>query len=174
MTKKRESIRKILSHNKSIFFPLTCSIFSTSALLVAQVFNFTHANWIVGTALIVMLPDSYQSIYKSLQRILGTIMGVLVASLILYFVHDPKILIIFVFIFSFLMPNGFSKNYWIANVYIATMILVFLELGVPNSVTSQHLGFWRIFDVLLGSIIGIIAALFLNPELAGKLIKKLK
>lgn len=174
MVSKRETVKHIYHHNKSYHFPLVCAVFSCVGFMTAQFFKFSHANWIVGTALIVILPDSYQSIYKSAQRLLGTIAGVLVASIILKYVHDPKLLILFVFIFSFLMPDGISKNYWVANIYIAALILFFLEIGAPQSIATHHLAFWRIVDIALGSFIGVLAALWLKPELIKKSINSIK
>jgi hypothetical protein len=174
MISKRETVKHIMKNNKSSYFPLVCAVFSCVGFMAAQFFQFSHANWIVGTALIVILPDSYQSIYKSTQRLLGTTAGVLIASLILTYVHDPKLLIAFVFIFSFLMPNGISKNYWVANIYIAALILLFLEIAAPQSIASHHLAYWRIVDIALGSFIGVLAAIWLKPELITSSTKTIK
>jgi uncharacterized membrane protein YccC len=174
ISSKRKTLKNILQQNKSGHFPLVCAVFSCVGFMTAQFFKFSHANWIVGTALIVILPDSYQSIYKSTQRLLGTIAGVLIAALILKYVHDPKLLILFVFILSFLMPDGISKNYWVANIYIAALIIFFLEIGAPQSIASHHLAFWRIVDIALGSFIGVLAALWIKPELIRNSIKSIK
>lgn len=173
MVSKRETIRIIMSKNKSSYFPLVCAVFSCVGYMAAQFFQFAHANWIVGTALIVILPDSYQGIYKSAQRLIGTVAGVVIAAAILNLVHAPLFLIGFVLIFSFLIPHGLSKNYWVANVYIAALILLFLEIGSPQSIATHHLAFWRIVDIAVGSFIGVMAALFLKPDLLYKRSKKL-
>lgn len=174
MISKRETVKKIISHNKSFRFPLVCALFSCLGYVVAKMFAFSHANWIVGTAIIVMLPNSYQSIYKSVQRVLGTTAGVVIAIVIMTYVHDTRLLIVFVFLLSFLMPHGLSKNYWVANVYIAALILFFLEIAAPQSIATHHLAFWRIIDIALGSLIGVLAALVINPEIFKKLTKKLR
>jgi hypothetical protein len=174
MISKRNTVKHIMTNNKSSYFPLVCAVFSCVGFMTAQFFKFSHANWIVGTALIVILPDSYQSIYKSAQRLVGTIAGVIIASAILTYIHDPKLLIVFVFLFSFLMPNGISKNYWVANIYIAALILLFLEIGAPQSIETHHLAFWRIVDIAIGSFIGVLAAIWIKPELIKKSIKSIK
>lgn len=174
MASKRETIRKIMTHNKGLKFPLVCAVFACACFIAAQSLKFSHPYWIVGTYLIVILPDSYQSIYKSSQRLSGTIIGVVLASVILTFVHDARLLLGFVIIFSFLLPHGISKNYWVGNVYIAALILIFLELGVPNSTSANHLGFWRIVDIAIGSAIGVFAAIWIKPELIRDLISSLR
>ncbi|MBC7427438.1 MAG: FUSC family protein [Bacteriovorax sp.] len=173
MVSKRESVKNIISHNKSSYFPLVCAIFSCVGYVAAKMFKFSHANWIVGTALIVMLPDSYKSIYKSTQRIIGTTVGVIIAAAVITYIHDPKLLITFIFLLSFLMPHGLAKNYWIANIYIAAMILFFLEIAAPSSIATHHLAFWRIIDILIGCLIGVLAALIMKPDILIKSTKTL-
>ena len=158
---KRATIKKIMEQNRTLKFPLACAIVSCVGYMLAQFFQFAHANWIVGTALIVMLPDTYQSIYKGVQRLLGTALGVILAAIVLAYIHDPKILIALVFLCAFLMPSGLSKNYWVANVYIAALILFFLEIAIPQSITEHHLAFWRIADIALGSLLGVIGAIII-------------
>lgn len=171
VTSKRETFKKIISQNKKLKFPLVCAVFACLGHITANALKFSHSYWIIGTYLIVILPDSYQSIYKSSQRLSGTILGVVLASFILTYVHDVRILMALVFILAFLMPDGISKNYWVGNVYIAALIMFFLELGVPNSTSTGHLGLWRIIDIGIGSFLGVIAALWIRPELITDLIK---
>lgn len=174
MVSKRETIKKIISQNKTLKFPLVCAIFACLGYMAAIVLKFSHAYWIIGTYLIVILPDSYQSIYKSSQRLSGTIIGVVLSSVILTYVHDPRILMACVFLFSFLMPDGISKNYWVGNIYIAALIMFFLELGIPNSTVTDHLGFWRIVDIGIGSMLGVVAAVWIKPELIWDVIRPLR
>lgn len=171
---KRATVKKIMDQNKSLKFPLVCALFSTIGYMLANFFEFSHANWIIGTTLIVMLPDSYQSIYKGTQRVLGTILGVVLASFILTYVHDQVLLILFVFICSFMMPHGLSKNYWVANIYIAALILFFLEIAAPQSNATHHLAYWRAVDIAIGSFIGVLGALWLKPEIIKNSIKSIR
>ncbi len=171
---KRATVKKIISHNTGIKFPLVCAVFSTLGYILAQTFEFSHANWIVGTALIVILPDSYQSLYKGAQRVLGTILGVVIASVILTYAHNQALLIAFVFICSLLMPIGLSQNYWVGNIYIAAMILFFLEIAAPQSIATHHLAYWRAVDIVLGCSIGALAAIWMKPEIIKKAIKSLR
>lgn len=165
VTSKRETFKRIITQNKTIKFPLVCAVFACAGYIAANALQFSHPYWIIGTYLIVILPDSYQSIYKSSQRLIGTIIGVVLASIVLTYIHDTRILMFLVFLLSFLMPDGISKNYWVGNVYIAALIMFFLELGIPNSTTTDHLGFWRIVDIGIGSLLGIVAAIWIRPEL---------
>jgi hypothetical protein len=174
MISKRETIKKIILQNKTIKFPLVCAVFACLGYIAATFYDLSHPYWIIGTYLIVILPDSYQSIYKSGQRLCGTIIGVVLASVILTYIHDARIIMAFIFIFSFFMPDGISKNYWVGNVYIAALIMFFLEFGIPNSTVTENLGFWRIIDIGIGSLLGVVAALWIKPELIRDVIRPLR
>jgi hypothetical protein len=174
MISKRETIKKIMAQNKTLKFPLVCAVFACLGYLAATFYDVSHPYWIIGTYLIVILPDSYQSIYKSGQRLFGTIIGVVLASIILTYIHDPRIIMALIFVFSFFMPDGIAKNYWVGNVYIATLIMLFLEFGIPNSTVTDNLGFWRIVDIGIGSLLGVIAALWIKPELITDVIRPLR
>ena len=40
-----------------------------------------------------------------------------------------------------------------------------------NSTSTGHLGLWRIIDIGIGSLLGVVAALWIKPELVTDLIK---
>lgn len=161
---KRTIITHILKTHESNYFSLVCAVLTTSSYLFSHLLKFSHAQWIVGTALIVILPNRKMGIYKSFQRILGTVAGVILSAFFISFFQDPKILIFMVFCTSFFLPMGLSKNYWIGNVAIAALILFFLEFASPQSIEGHHLAYWRIVDITIGSIVGVIAALFLSDS----------
>lgn len=162
---KRETLKKFLKESLPLKFPLICSLLATSSFLIFSQLKFSHIHWIIGTALIVMLPDSIQGIYKSWQRVIGTLFGVVLASLILSSNQHPLLIICSVGFFSFQIPKGLAKNYWVGNVHIAALIILFLEFALPNSVADHHLAFWRFIDILIGSIIGIMCSIILKPSL---------
>lgn len=163
--KKRETLKKFINDSLPLKFPLLCSCLATLSYLVFHYLKFSHVHWIIGTALIVMLPESIQGIYKSWQRMFGTLLGVVLASLILSFNQHPLLIVSCVALFSFQMPSGLAKNYWVGNVHIAALIILFLEFAIPNSVANHHLAFWRFIDILIGSLIGITCSIILKPSL---------
>ncbi len=162
---KRDILKHISKMRESNYFSLICALLTTGSYLISILLKFSHANWIVGTALIVILPDSKLGIYKSMQRILGTFAGVIISALAIHFIHDPRIIILFVFIAAYTMPIGLSKNYWLGNISIAALIIFFLEFAFPQSIETNHLAYWRIVDITIGSLIGVLSALILNPRL---------
>lgn len=174
MKSKRHTFTQAMQNQSSMRFSLLFAVVALAGYHLVLALKLSHPYWVVGTAIIVMLPDSIQGIYKSFQRFIGTLTGVMTAAIILLLVHDPKIILIFVFVCSLYMPSGLAKNYWVGNIYIAALILFFLEISAPQSIATQHLAYWRIVDITLGSFLGIVASFLINPSLFKKATASLK
>jgi uncharacterized membrane protein YccC len=135
----------------------------------AQYLHVERGYWVVGTILIVMMPDHYSSLYRSFQRLLGTTIGVVAASLIIKFGNYPIVLISFCTICAFLAPLGLIKNYWLGNVFIAGLILFFLEISNMTPHTGDFdLAIIRLTDIGLGCLLGSIGTLIAFPEVFKK------
>lgn len=162
---KRQEFKEALSKNESNRYAITLAFMTCLGMWLAQLLHVDRGYWVVGTIMIVMMPDRYQSLYRSFQRILGTAVGVIGASLMMKVGKDPAILISFCALAAFMTPYGQIKNYWLANVFIAGLILFFLEIS--NSV--PHTGDWdlaimRSMDIGLGCLIGSIGTIIGTPK----------
>lgn len=162
---KRQELREALGKKESNRYALTMACMACFGLWVAQLLHVERGYWVVGTILIVMMPDRYQSHYRSFQRILGTMIGVVIASLMMKLGKDPVILISFCALAAFMTPYGQIKNYWVANVFIAALIMFFLEI----SASIPHVGEWdlaimRIVDIGVGCLLGSLGTIIATPK----------
>lgn len=169
MRSKLHTLSQAFKNKDSMRFSLLFAIIAVMSHYTMGHLKLSHPYWVVGTAMIVMLPDSLQGIYKGFQRFVGTVIGVFIAAVLLALISDQRILIACIFVASFLMPFGLTKNYWLGNVFIAALILFFLEIATPNAMASHHLAYWRIVDISLGCAIGILGSVLLHPKLVKKL-----
>ena len=162
---KRQELREALGKQESNRYALTMACMACLGLWIAQLLHVERGYWVVGTILIVMMPDRYQSHYRSFQRILGTMIGVVIASLMMKLGKDPVILISFCALAAFMTPYGQIKNYWVANVFIAALIMFFLEI----SASIPHVGEWdlaimRIVDIGVGCLLGSLGTIIATPK----------
>lgn len=163
---KRQELKEALGKKESNRYALTLACMSCIGLWTAQLLHVDRGYWVVGTVLIVMMPDHHQSFYRSFQRILGTIIGVIGASLMMKIGKDPLILISFCGIAAFLTPYGQIKNYWLGNVFIAGLILFFLEISNALPHTGDFdLAIMRVIDIGLGCLLGIVGTIIAFPKL---------
>jgi hypothetical protein len=162
---KRQELREALGKKESNRYALTIACMSCLGLWVAQYLHVERGYWVVGTILIVMMPDHYQSHYRSFQRILGSLIGVVIASLMMKLGKDPIILVSFCALAAFMTPYGQIKNYWVANVFIAALIMFFLEISASIPQTGDwDLAIMRIVDITLGCILGSIGTIIATPR----------
>lgn len=160
---KRSELRAALKRTETTRYAVTIGYMACLGLILAQYLNVERGYWVVGTVIIVMMPDRHASFHRSFQRLLGTVIGVLVASFIIRFRRDPFVLIGFSGLSAFLAPYGLIKNYWFGNVFVATLILFFLEISTVTVHGPFDLAFIRIVDIGLGCLLGAIGTLLAGP-----------
>lgn len=160
-----ESLRRKNIHR----YAITLSIFSCLGFLISEYFALAKGYWMVGTILIVMMPSKSDSIHRSLQRLLGTMVGVVLASLLMYFRKDEIFLISFSGICAFFTPFALLRNYWLANVFIAGLILFYLTIAEPIMYGPFDLAWMRLSDIAMGCILGTIGTFFAWPDKKPKL-----
>ncbi len=117
--------------------------------------------WILLTAILVCQPNYYATKVRLKQRILGSLLGVFVASLLPYMqptlVLDLGIIVITSSLFFFFRNN----NYSYATFFITVQVLVsFYVMGfdIANAMFS------RMADTLLGTVIAFVASAYLWPD----------
>lgn len=169
---KRQTFKKIINHQDSTRFAFIFSLTTTAGFLIANYLHISRGYWVVGTTLIVMLPDSKKSYYKSAQRLLGTIGGVLIGAFLIQFGHDPISLMIFCLIAAYFAPLGLIRNYWLGNIFIAALVLFLLEISKTQYVPSSELAILRVTDIALGCGLGVIGTLVNTPSALLKSLSK--
>lgn len=161
ITSKSDVFKKHVLKNDSNLFSFFYALICTLSFVIGNYLHLNRVYWITGTVLIVMLPDTHQSIYKGVQRLFGTLLGVVLASLIYEVLNGHISLMGLIIIFSLLTPSGLAKNYWLGNVFIAALIMFFLETGSPHT-TIWGLSYMRTIDIGIGSGIAAISIAIFN------------
>jgi hypothetical protein len=165
---KRTEFKEALKRGNNRY-AFTLASMACIGLMATQYLQVKQGYWVVGTILIVMMPDHYSSLYRSFQRLLGTTIGVVLASLIIKFGNYPAVLISFCTLCAFLAPLGLMRNYWLGNVFIAGLILFFLEISNRTPHTGDFdLAIIRMTDIGLGCLLGSIGTLIAFPEVFKK------
>ena len=171
---KRLELLEAIKKKDSIRYAFTLATISCLGLFLAHYFNLERGHWMVGTILIVMMPNKTLSFQRSFQRIFGTLLGGLIASLIIHFTDGPIWTITFCAVAAFLAPLGLIKNYWLGNTFIAAFILLFLDFGHPAPTDSDfQYAMVRLTDIALGCLVGAIGTLIAFPDSLKKFFKKI-
>jgi uncharacterized membrane protein YccC len=122
--------------------------------------NLPNGYWLPLTMVIVLQPDYGSTRQRAAQRVLGTLVGSILASLLLWF-HLPApaltaITAVTMFCFGFFL----KRRYAVAVVFITLAIVLLTEAHgpVPMSFTIERLG-----TTLAGGVLALMAAFLFWP-----------
>jgi hypothetical protein len=126
-----------------------------AAALAARVFAVSNGYWVPMTALLVLKPDVHQTLGRSVARILGTVLGAGIATLLAVWLHpNPGLLAGFVALFGWLCFSLATVNYGLFSACITAYIAFLLAFtGQPTSNIAIH----RIANTLMGGSIALVA-----------------
>lgn len=167
--------RRIIQHLTldSYFFrnALRYTIIIGIAIFVALMFNFEKAYWIPLTAHTVLIgANTMHSFERAGSRTVGTILGVLVLSLILMFHPHTMIAIILLAVCAGMTEAFVGANYSFACIFIT--IQVILLNGIAANYLTIAIALPRIIDVLVGVAIAVIGLLILGRKTASTMLPK--
>lgn len=148
----RVSIATIIGYGISFFFPIG------------------HSHWILLTIIVILKPAYSLTHKRNMDRLFGTIAGVFLGVIILYFVQDKTALFI---IMLFLMIGTYSllkTKYMYSVILMTPYILVLFHL--MNMQDFQTVLTDRVVDTAIGSVIAFLANLMIFPSWSHRFFKK--
>uniref|UniRef100_UPI000AF2E9DC FUSC family protein n=1 Tax=Microtetraspora niveoalba TaxID=46175 RepID=UPI000AF2E9DC len=125
-----------------------------------------HPYWAVVTAASVFQANTSLSWQRALQRVLGSLAGlVLFTALLPVSRIGPVALIATVLVCQFLTEAAMTRNYWAGNVFLTPMALLMTEFAVrqPGSVLVAD----RWLDTCVGAALGVLSCLLVTNRRAG-------
>lgn len=115
--------------------------------------------WVSLTILVVLRPDFGATFQRSLMRVLGTLVGLVLASLLVHFVLGDSTAALIVLLAGcfFGMRLAGQANMWLSSLFLAGVVVTLLALaGFPAHSTVLD----RSVDTALGGAVALLAALF--------------
>jgi uncharacterized membrane protein YccC len=115
--------------------------------------------WVSLTILVVLRPDFGATFQRSLMRVLGTLVGLVLASLLVHFVlGDSRVALIVLLAGCFFgMRLAGPTNMWLSSIFLAGVVVTLLALaGFPAHTTVLD----RSVDTVIGGAVALLAALF--------------
>jgi len=155
---------------KSAYFryAIRMTLAMLAGLLVGKLINLKNEYWILLTIVVILRPGYGLTKARTINRVLGTIIGGVLAISILYFVTNTVLLSIFAVTAMVLGYWYSSIDYRVGVTFITTYIM--LVYGILNVGVEVSLLF-RITDTLIGALIAFLAANYLWPFWEFKSIK---
>lgn len=137
---------------------------------VGLLLPFQHAYWIALTVGIVLKPELGSIFGRAVLRGVGTVVGVLLAAVVLVAHPNPVVLAVLCALFAAGIPIGKALNYGILSASITPLIIVQLDI---RNLGDLSLLVERLTDTLIGCLIVLVAGYWLwpgsrKPRVAGR------
>lgn len=151
-----------LSFSSTIFrHSLRLTIALLIGFIIGKILPFHNVYWILLTIIVIMRPGYGLTKQRSFHRILGTVLGGLIAFGILFFVKD-NIIISILSILCLLLGFSFTQTNYKVSATFVTMYVVFIYgIVTPN---IGDLVQFRILDTIVGAGLAFLANHFLWPS----------
>lgn len=135
------------------------------ALALAELAGFDRPYWVTISCLAVLQGPHLKAVWRrQLQRIIGTMVGLVLTAFVLSLADTPWHLAIAVFVLMFLIQAIVVRNYAMAAVFITPYAITLAEATIGGSVDPAPLMAARFLDTVLGSLMGLLGGLLLHVD----------
>nr|WP_317047517.1 FUSC family membrane protein [Oceanihabitans sediminis] len=150
-----------LSFRSTIFkHSLRLSVTMMLGYGIGVFFHLQNPYWIMLTIIIIMRPSYGLTKTRSKDRIIGTLIGAVLASGLVFLIQNPYVygaLGVITLVVAFSMVQ---KNFKASAVFITLSVIFIYAILQPNII--EVIGF-RVLDTVIGSVLSFIAMLWLWP-----------
>lgn len=154
------SLDAILRPPKTIVHhALRVALAATAAVLIAAALHLKHSSWVILTVIVILQPFSATTRQKALQRIIGTIVGGMVAAALSAQLQHPVTTLILIGVFTALCVALLPLNYGAYAVFGTPAFVLLAEAGARD----PHLASIRIANTVVGGALALLAARLLWP-----------
>lgn len=137
------------------------------AAIIAYQFHLARSYWVPLSCVAVMSGSTIVTTYhRAIQRGLGTIAGILIASFILAAQPYGYIIALFILLLTFITELFIVKNYGLATLFFTPNALLMAESTSQGGFSFSYFASARLMDVLIGSAIGLIGVWLIGRKSA--------
>jgi uncharacterized membrane protein YccC len=125
------------------------------SVFVYKWFEIPHGYWLGLTLVVVMQPDYGSTRQRAAERVLGTLLGSVLASGLLFLDLPRATLLAAAALTAFFFALFLKRRYDVAVVFVTVMVVLLTEIGGP---VSWQLTFERLACTLAGGGLALLAA----------------
>ena len=138
---------------------LRIAIVTMLAVVVTSLLHLNHGYWVTLTAVVILQPFAAMTRQKALQRVVGTILGGIVAAWLSALFHGGAVVPVLIAIFTMLCVALLPLNYGAYAVFGTPAFVLLAEA----SANDWHLAGLRIANTLIGGALALAGAELLWP-----------
>lgn len=154
-------VREIFNINSQQFqYSIRVGLGLALSVFLFKFFEINHGHWIALTLLIVIQPYYGATRKKGLERIIGTVAGIIVGGgIMLLPISHASFVIILIFI-SFFVAYFLRNNYKVGVFFVTIMMVVLMQLSKTG---SWDLILWRVLATVIGAVMALLISLAFWP-----------
>ncbi len=146
---------------------LRVSLATTVGFIISEFFPVGHGYWILLTIIVILKPAYSITKKRNRDRLLGTIAGAGIGTLVIYFIKDRQVMIGCMIALMVLAYSFMRTRYLLFVTLMTPYILILFYLLNPFHFRSLIID--RLIDTAIGSAIALLANILLSPDWAYKL-----
>ena len=151
-------------HSQHFQYAIVFTITGAVGMLIVQLFDLSDGDWVLITLVVLLLP-AYSKISLTLEklvhRIIGTIIGAVIAIIIIENVQNIWLLTLFFFFFASAFTSLLKiKNYAFLVIFMTPMILLLSDISDPTADPTTSLE--RIQNVFIGCALSFLACIWIT------------
>ena len=158
LMEKLRSFKNNISKDSARFtFAFRCALLTSIGVFFVNEFNISSGKWIIFSLHAITQPYSDYSKAKGRERILGTIVGLIIFEILFTTFKDTSTRSIIILVVGYL--SNYKRNYFEQVIYMTISALGAASIGTNLSTIGAE----RLIYVLLGTIVALIANKIILP-----------
>jgi uncharacterized membrane protein YccC len=155
------TVDRVLNGRENWLFACRLALCMAIAEVIRQQLSVERSYWILMAVAIVLKPDFGSVFARTVQRGLGTLVGVLVGAGLLVTLHNNWAILGVMVVLAALLPYGTRRNYGLYATLLTPLVIMLVELVGPRDSTIIR---YRLVDTLIGCGIVLIFGYALWPQ----------
>lgn len=144
-------VKSLVRFNSEQFkYALRVSVALCVGVFIFKYFKIDHGYWIPLTLMIVIQPYYGATRRKGIERIGGTLGGVIVGGLIMLLPLPHEAFVVLLIVVSFFVAYFLRNNYKVGVFFVTVMMVVLMQISQRGTV---ELIAWRILSTLIGAFL---------------------
>ncbi|MFB9058275.1 FUSC family membrane protein [Mariniflexile ostreae] len=128
--------------------------------VIGKVFDFQNPYWILLTIIVIMRPSYGLTKKRSKDRIIGTLIGALLATGLVFLIQNPYLYAILGIASLVVTFSMVQKNYKASAIFITLSVVFIYAIIEPDVLTVIQ---FRVLDTIIGAVLSFMAILWLWP-----------
>jgi uncharacterized membrane protein YccC len=141
-------------------FALRVAVVTTIAVALTDLYELKRGYWVTITVIVILQPYTGVTFTRAVQRVIGTVLGALLAAGLGAWFHDPRAVLVIVTIFVACCVALMPLNYAAFSVFLTPTFVLLAEA----SAGEWNLAGTRVMNTLLGGALALVGSRLLWPS----------